>query len=142
MPAQNATLELISLATNLHLIFIALTIIILIRLIVLIRSNKSYQIKSKIYERWVLFYRALLSAILFSGVVVMAIHHFHVAWQVWLMVFLGVALLITTILEFVRYKESRAYDQMSIRRFESFSLKHYLFALAAIISVTVISLGV
>ncbi len=141
MNAQNATLELISLSTNLHLIFIALTLITLLRLTLLIRSRQTYQTKSKIYERWVLFYRALLSAILFSGVVVMAIHHFHVAWQVWLMALLGTLLLVATVLEFVRYKESNANDRRSIKRFETFAFKHYLFAMVSIIIITIVSLG-
>ena len=123
---MEATKELISMATILHIVFVLLIVVIVIRLIFVLKNHQDISKFRKVYERWVLLYRAALSAVAFSGVVVMAIAHFHVRWQVWLMVVTTILLFALSIKESLLYREISYRDSSENREFFSFSKYAYL----------------
>ena len=123
---MEATKELISMATILHIIFVLLIVVIVIRLIFVLKNHQDISKFRKVYERWVLLYRAALSAVAFSGVVVMAIAHFHVRWQVWLMVVATILLFALSIKESFLYRQITYRDSSENREFFSFSKYAYL----------------
>ena len=126
--------ELNTLSINLHIIFIFFTIFIIARVIKLLSSDLEYAKFIKIYERWILFFRATLFAIIFSGIVVMATNHFNVRWQVWLMAILALYLLVATIKEAVVYR----YSDQKINFLKSIK-KRYIIDLFLIILVVIVS---
>jgi branched-subunit amino acid transport protein len=137
---MEAVKELVSQSVSLHIAFIVLALIVIIRVLFLFAKNYDMVAFGKIYERWVLFYRALLSALIFSGLVVMAIEKFDVRWQVWLMVALAVALLGLTIKENLLYHNTTYLNSSENERFFHFAKRVYKFALSLIILISLISL--
>jgi predicted phage tail protein len=91
------------------------------------------------YDKWVLYYRAVLGAMLFSGLVVMAVSRFDVGWQVWMMVFLGVGMLVHTIKEYIFYKPTSIKNTQANEKFIDFSKKKYLIEFVSLALVSVVS---
>ena len=136
---MKAISELNNLSINLHIIFIFLTIFVIARLILLFLKELEYQKFSKIYERWILFFRALLGAVIFSGVVVMATMHFHVRWQVWLMSLFTLYLFVATINETLIYKNINLKSSTQKSNFCKKMKKRYLISLILIVFVMIVS---
>jgi len=137
-----ATDEMISLAISLHLFFIVAIILVDIRLYLLFRSDREFVPLSHIYDRWVLYHRALLGSLAFAGVVVMAVMHFEVRWQVWLMVLLSLHMLATTIKEYIYYKPTSKRATATNELFIKKAKKKYLIELVLLILVSIISYAV
>jgi len=136
---MEAVKELVSQSISLHIAFIVLTLIVIIRVLFLFAKEYDMVAFGKIYERWVLFYRALLSALIFSGLVVMAIEKFDVRWQVWLMAALAIALLGLTIKESSLYHNTTYQSSSENERFFHFAKRVYKIALSLIILISLIS---
>jgi len=136
---MKAISELNNLSINLHIIFIFLTIFVIARLILLFFKESKYQKFSKIYERWILFFRALLGAIIFSGVVVMATMHFHVRWQVWLMSLFTLYLLLATINEALIYNSINLKSPSQKSNFCKKMKQRYILYLILLIIVMIVS---
>ena len=136
---MNATNEMISLAIDLHLFFIIAIFLVMIRIYFLLRSDREFRELSLTYDSWALYYRALLGALLFSGLVVMAVSHFDVGWQVWMMVFLGVGMLVHTIKEYMFYKPTSIKNIQANEKFISFAKKKYLIELLVLTLVSLVS---
>ena len=136
---MNATNEMISLAIDLHLFFIVAIFLVMIRIYLLIRSKREFRELSLSYDSWALYYRALLGALLFSGLVVMAVSHFDVGWQVWMMVVLGIGMLVYTIKEYMYYKPTSIKNLQANEAFINFTKKKYLIELVILSFVSALS---
>jgi hypothetical protein len=123
------------LSTILHIIFIALMTLSLARLFFSLRSKIDFITFTKVYDRWILLYRALLGSVAFSGLVVMAFEHFHSRWQVWLMIALFLFLLYNTIKEFILYKKTGIKKERANKEFFAFTKKSYSIELVLILVV-------
>ncbi|RUM67856.1 MAG: hypothetical protein DSZ06_00330 [Sulfurospirillum sp.] len=133
-------MEAINEITSLSIwLFIVLTLFVTSRIFLLLKSKKDLQTFSKIYERWTLFFRALLGALFFSGVVVMAIEHFHSRVQVWLMLIFALILLAGTIKESTLYQKTGIGKNRENELFFGFCKKFYIFAIIGILSIAIIS---
>jgi len=130
---------MISLAIDLHLFFIVAIFLVMIRIYLLIRSKREFRELSLSYDSWVLYYRALLGALLFSGLVVMAVSHFDVGWQVWMMVVLGIGMLVYTIKEYMYYKPTSIKNLQANEAFINFTKKKYLIELVILAFVSALS---
>jgi multidrug efflux pump subunit AcrB len=130
---------MISLAIDLHLFFIIAIFLVMVRIYLLLRSDREFRELSLTYDSWALYYRALLGALLFSGLVVMAVSHFDVGWQVWMMVFLGVGMLVHTIKEYMFYKPTSIKNIQANEKFISFAKKKYLIELLVLTLVSLVS---
>ena len=139
---MSATNEMISLAISLHLFFIVGAFLVLIRLLFLLRSDREFVELSRIYDRWVIYHRALLGAFVFAGVVVMAVSHFDVRWQVWLMVAHAVHMLVMSIKEYTYYKVTSAKKSEQNEAFLNFSKRKYLIEPILLIIVSIVSYAV
>ncbi len=131
---MNATQEMILLSVDLHLLFVILLILVKIRVLFLLNKRDKSGYFAKKYEAWALYDRALLSTLFFSGITVMAVRHFSVAWQVWLMVVVSTLMIYLTIQEFIRYK----YDKDLT--FINFAKKKYIIEIVAILLICIVSL--
>jgi ABC-type xylose transport system permease subunit len=130
---------MISLAIDLHLFFIVAIFLVMIRIYLLIRSKREFRELSLSYDSWTLYYRALLGALLFSGLVVMAVSHFDVGWQVWMMVVLGIGMLVYTIKEYMYYKPTSIKNLQANEAFIDFTKKKYLIELVILAFVSALS---
>jgi ABC-type xylose transport system permease subunit len=130
---------MISLAIDLHLFFIIAIFLVMIRIYLLLSSKREFRELSLSYDSWVLYYRALLGSLLFSGLVVMAVSHFDVGWQVWMMVVLGVGMLVHTVKEYIFYKPTSIKNLQANEKFVTFAKKKYLIELVALALVSVLS---
>jgi hypothetical protein len=136
---MQATHEMVSLSIYLHLFFIASLFLIALRLLFLLNSKLDYKPLTLKYENWVLFYRAILSGIFFTGIVVMAVSQFVVGWQVWLMVAVSLHMLATTIKEYIYYKQTHIKNQPSQETWKKIATKKYKIDLILLSIVTALS---
>ena len=132
--------ELILQSISIHIFFIVFEIIIILRILFLIHKRQDLVSFGKIYERWVLFYRAVLSGLIFSGLVIMSVEKFDVRWQVWIMVVLAVLLLFFSTKESLLYRQTSYKNSKANDIFFQSSKKQYIVALSLILVTTAISI--
>ena len=123
--------ELINLSTQLHIIFVVLLLGLVGANIYLIKSKKTFFNLSKRLELLAPQYYIVLSAIFFTGLIVMAVRQF-VAW---------IALSALGIRGHKIYKRVEKTDA-SQTSYRTFAFKKYMIDLIIVVSVLVLTYGV
>ena len=116
---------MISMALSLHGAFIVLMLLLLAWMLWTIKSQERFEKNSRKYEAISLYHRATLGALFFTGLVVMAVLHFHVAWSAYLMVIVILHMSATSIKESLLYKKTRFKDATSLATFHQYIWKKY-----------------
>jgi len=118
--------DMIKMAIEIHLFSIFLILAIILWALFVLKSDKKFEVLSKKYEAVSLYYRAVLGALFFTGLVVMAVAKFDVSMMVYVMVLVTLIMIATTIKENVVYKSAHIKDLSSQKRFKSFAKKKYI----------------
>lgn len=116
--------EMISLSLQLHLVFIGAFIVLLGANIYLLRSDKTFFNLSKRLELLAPQYYIVLSAIFFTGLIVMAVRQFSFSWTVWLMIGAWVFLIAFGIRGHKIYKKAKQAN-ITPSEYTTFALRKY-----------------
>jgi hypothetical protein len=85
--------ELIRLSSQLHLVFVILLAVLIALNLYLLKSDKTFLKLSKRLELIAPQYYIVLSAIFFTGIIVMAVRQFAFSFTVWVMIAVWVAII-------------------------------------------------
>jgi len=116
--------EMIDLSTQLHLIFVFLLIALIGANIYLLKKEPSFGRLSKRLELLAPQYYIALSAIFFTGVIVMAVSQFSFSWSVWGMIVAWMSLLFFGIKGHKRYKQVKRFE-VQPESYKAFALRNY-----------------
>lgn len=99
--------ELISLSSQLHLLFVVLLIGLIGGNLYLLKSDRSFVKLSKRLELLTPQYYIVLSAIFFTGLIVMAVRQFTFSLSVWVMIAVWIFIVAFGIRNYKIYKKTR-----------------------------------
>ena len=116
--------ELISLSSELHLLFILLLIGLIGGNIYLLKSDHSFVKLSKRLELLAPQYYIVLAGILFTGLIVMAVRQFVFSWSVWMMIVVWVFMIAYSIRNHKIYKKARN-AQMNQDDYKALTIRKY-----------------
>jgi len=116
--------EMIHLSIQLHLIFIFLLIALIGVNIYLLKKEMPFGYLSKRLELLAPQYYIALSAIFFTGLLVMAVRHFSVSWSVWVMSVAWIFLLVFGIRGHKMYKKVKRFE-VQPQSYKAFILRNY-----------------
>jgi len=116
--------EMIHLSTQLHLIFVFLLIALIVANIYLLKKEMAFGRLSKRLELLAPQYYIVLSAIFFTGLIVMAVQQFSFSWLVWGMIVAWMFLLFFGIQGHKRYKQLKRYEVEPLS-YKAFALRNY-----------------
>jgi hypothetical protein len=134
--------DMISMAIELHIGSIFLILLISGWALYLLKSQQPFKELSKRYEMVSLFYRILLGALFFTGLVVMAVAKFDVSLMAYVMVLVMGHMIATSVKENIIYKKTHLKDEVSQETFKKYALKKYTLDTIMIIVVGVVSYAV
>ena len=116
--------ELISLSSQLHLVFIVVCFGLILSNIYLLRSDRTFFNLSKRLELLAPQYYIVLAAIFFTGIIVMAVRQFAFSFTVWVMIAVWIAIIAFGIRGHKMYKRierteasQSAYKQYAIKKY-------------------------
>lgn len=133
--------ELINLSTQLHIVFVVLLLGLIGANIYLIKSKKTFFHLSKRLELLAPQYYIVLSAIFFTGLIVMAVRQFAFSFAVWEMIVAWVVLIALGIRGYKKYKRVEK-TEVSQTSYKIFAFKKYLIDLTIVVSVLLLTYGV
>ncbi len=133
--------ELINLSTQLHIVFVVLLVGLIGANIYLIKSKKTFFNLSKRLELLAPQYYIVLSAIFFTGLIVMAVRQFAFSFAVWEMIVAWIILIALGIRGHKIYKRVEKTDA-SQTSYKTFAFKKYLIDLIIVVSILVLTYGV
>lgn len=133
--------ELVVLSVQLHLIFIGLLLGLIVANIYLLKSDKTFFKLSKRLELLAPQYYIVLSAIFFTGIIVMAIKQFTFSFAVWEMLVAWVLLVGFGIRGHKVYKKVEP-TETSQNAYKRMALKKYMLDIALIGVVLILVYGV
>jgi len=116
--------ELISLSSQLHLVFIVVCFGLILSNIYLLRSDRTFFNLSKRLELLAPQYYIVLSAIFFTGLIVMAVRQFSFSWTVWVMIGVWVFLIAFGIRGHKIYKKAKQAN-ITPSEYTTFALRKY-----------------
>ena len=128
--------EFITLSTQLHLLFVIVLIILIGLNLYLLKKDTAFIKLSKKIELIAPQYYIVLSAIFFTGIIVMAVTQFTFHLSVWVMIFVWFFILFFGIKGHRRYKKMDKKDEVSQGGYKTFALKKYTVDLALILATT------
>lgn len=134
--------DMISMAIELHVGSIFLILGVIVWALWVLKSPKSFDLLSRKYEAVSLYYRALLAALFFTGLVVMAVAKFDVSLMAYVMVVVMLHMIATSVKENIIYKKTHLKDIHSQEVFKKYALKKYRLDLIMIVLVGVVSYAV
>jgi len=134
--------EMISAAIMLHASFIVLMLLLLVLLMLHFRKEMDFKPFSIKYEQLSLFYKATLSAVFFTGVVVMGVVKFDVSWTVYLMVLVILHMIATSVKEHMAYKGTHIKDSVSQETFKAYAKKKYRIDAVLIVVVSAVTYAI
>lgn len=123
--------ELISLSSQLHLVFIVLLSLLMALNIYLLIRYKSFHMLSKRLELFAPQYYIVLAGIFFTGIIIMAVRQFSFSLSVWLMIFVWVAIIALSIVGHKIYKKTER-TEASQNGYKQFLMKKYIIDFIAI----------
>lgn len=133
--------ELITLSAQLHLIFVGLLLGLIVANVYLLKSDKTFFKLSKRLELLAPQYYIVLSAIFFTGIIVMAVKHFAFSFAVWEMIVVWVFLVVFGIRGHKAYKKIEP-TPISQNAYKAFALKKYAIDAVLIVVVLILFYGV
>ena len=116
--------ELIRLASQLHLVFIILLVVLIGLNLYLLKSDKTFLKLSKRLELIAPQYYIVLSAIFFTGIIVMAVRQFTFSFSVWLMIIVWVLIVAFGIRGHKMYKKIERTEE-SQSAYKRYAIKKY-----------------
>lgn len=129
--------ELIHLSSQLHLVFIILLVVLIALNLYLLKSDKTFLKLSKRLELIAPQYYIVLSAIFFTGIIVMAVRQFIFSWSVWLMIVVWVLIVAFGIRGHKMYKKIERTEE-SQSAYKRYAIKKYSLDLLALIATSVL----
>jgi hypothetical protein len=133
--------EMVHLSTQLHLIFIFLLIALIVANIYLLKKEMAFGRLSKRLELLAPQYYIVLSAIFFTGLIVMAVQQFSFSWLVWGMIVAWMFLLFFGIQGHKRYKQLKRYEVEPLS-YKAFALRNYVIDMGIIFLILALYYGV
>lgn len=133
--------ELINLSIQLHVVFVVLLLGLISANIYLIKSKKTFFNLSKRLELLAPQYYIVLSAIFFTGIIVMAVKQFTFSFAVWEMVVAWIVLIALGIRGHKIYKRVEK-TEPSQTSYKTFALKKYTIDLVIVLSILALTYGV
>lgn len=124
--------ELIRLSSQLHLVFIILLIILIAFNLYLLKSDKTFLKLSKRLELIAPQYYIVLSAIFFTGIIVMAVRQFAFSFSVWVMIAVWIAIVAFGIRGHKMYKKIER-TEVSQSAYKRYAIKKYTLDFIALI---------
>ncbi len=125
--------ELIRLSSQLHLVFIILLVILIAFNLYLLKSDKTFLKLSKRLELIAPQYYIVLSAIFFTGIIVMAVRQFAFSFSVWIMIVVWVAIVAFGIRGHKMYKKIER-TEVSQSAYKRYAIKKYTLDFIALIA--------
>jgi len=125
--------ELIRLSSQLHLVFIILLIILIAFNLYLLKSDKTFLKLSKRLELIAPQYYIVLSAIFFTGIIVMAVRQFAFSFSVWVMIAVWIAIVAFGIRGHKMYKKIER-TEVSQSAYKRYAIKKYTLDFIALIA--------
>ncbi|WP_333803048.1 hypothetical protein [Sulfurospirillum sp.] len=125
--------ELIRLASQLHLVFIILLVVLIGLNLYLLKSDKTFLKLSKRLELIAPQYYIVLSAIFFTGIIVMAVRQFTFSFSVWLMIIVWVLIVAFGIRGHKMYKKIERTEE-SQSAYKRYAIKKYSLDFLALIA--------
>lgn len=116
--------ELIRLASQLHLVFIILLVVLIALNLYLLKSDKTFLKLSKRLELIAPQYYIVLSAIFFTGIIVMAVRQFTFSFSVWLMIIVWILIVAFGIRGHKMYKKMERTEE-SQSAYKRYAIKKY-----------------
>jgi len=125
--------ELIHLASQLHLVFIILLVVLIALNLYLLKSDKTFLKLSKRLELIAPQYYIVLSAIFFTGIIVMAVRQFTFSFSVWLMIIVWILIVAFGIRGHKMYKKIERTEE-SQSAYKRYAIKKYSLDFLALIA--------
>ncbi|ARU47378.1 hypothetical protein Sdiek1_0195 [Sulfurospirillum diekertiae] len=129
--------ELIRLSIQLHLLFIILLVVLIGLNIYLLKSDKTFLKLSKRLELIAPQYYIVLSAIFFTGIIVMAVQQFNFSFSVWIMILVWLLIVAFGIRGHKLYKKIERTEE-SQSAYKHYAIKKYSIDLLAVIAISIL----
>ena len=139
---MDATTDLISMALNLHRIFIGLTLLIAVLSLIFVQQDKDFRGFSNRIESVALQYYFMLAALFFTGLVVFGATGLEVTWQVVMMIAAMSWIIFTSAKLHQVFKRTRERDMESQKIFREYAKRKYITDILIIVAVTVVMYAV
>ena len=139
---MEAMTDLISMALNLHRIFIGLTLLIAVLSLIFVQQDKDFRGFSNRVESMTLQYYFMLAALFFTGLVVFGATGLEVTWQVVMMVGAIGWIIFTSAKLHQVFKRTRERDIESQKIFKEYAKRKYITDILIIVAVTVVMYAV
>lgn len=134
--------EFITLSTQLHLLFVIVLVVLIGINLYLLKKDTGFVRLSKKLELIAPQYYIVLSAIFFTGIIMMAVTQFAFHIGVWGMIFVWIFILFFGIKGHRRYKKMDKKDEVAQGGYKAFAIKKYTIDLALILVVTLFAYAV
>jgi len=125
--------ELIHLSSQLHLVFIILLGVLISLNLYLLKIDKTFLKLSKRLELIAPQYYIVLSAIFFTGIIVMAVRQFTFSFSVWVMIVVWIAIVAFGIRGHKMYKKLERTEE-SQSAYKRYAIKKYSLDLVALLA--------
>ena len=129
--------ELIQLSSQLHLLFIILLVVLIGLNIYLLKSDKTFLKLSKRLELIAPQYYIVLSAIFFTGIIVMAVQQFRFSFSIGMMLLVWLLIVAFGIRSHKLYKKIERTEE-SQSAYKRYAMKKYSIDLLAVIVVSIL----
>lgn len=129
--------ELIRLSSQLHLLFITLLVVLIGLNIYLLKSDKTFLKLSKRLELIAPQYYIVLSAIFFTGIIVMAVQQFRFSFSIGLMILVWLLIIAFGIRGHKLYKKIERTEE-SQSAYKRYAMKKYSVDLLAVVVVSIL----
>jgi hypothetical protein len=139
MEAMN---DLISMALNLHRIFIGLTLLIAVLSLIFVQQDKDFRGFSNRVESVALQYYFMLASLFFTGLVVFGATGLEVTWQVVMMIAAIGWIIFTSAKLHQVFKRTREHNIDSQKLFKMYAKRKYITDIFIIVAVTVVMYAV
>lgn len=134
--------EFITLSMQLHLLFVILLVVLIIINLYLLKSDSVFIKLSKKLELIAPQYYIVLSAIFFTGIIVMAVKKFEFSLSVWIMILVWLFILVKGIKKHKIYKKMDKRDENSQVDYKKLAIKKYMIDAILIIVTIIFTYGV
>ena len=134
--------EFITLSTQLHLLFVIVLVVLIGINLYLLKKDTGFVRLSKKLELIAPQYYIVLSAIFFTGIIMMAVTQFTFHIGVWVMIGVWMFILFFGIRGHRRYKKMDKKDEVSQNDYKTFAIKKYTIDLALILASTLFAYAV
>jgi len=134
--------EFITLSMQLHLLFVILLVVLIIINLYLLKSDSVFIKLSRKLELIAPQYYIVLSAIFFTGIIVMAVKKFAFSLSVWMMILVWLFILVKGIKKHKIYKKMEKRDENSQVDYKKLAIKKYTIDAILIIVTIIFTYGV